>query len=150
MKKFITVLICVMIVFLSIVPHSNAKTYGVRSTNQGQDGDILIHNNTKNRGTWTDSSTFKGDKGNTGKQGLKGDQGIQGKQGKGLKSRQELQFEAVIKSWKRTELSVYSIHDFNNNITSGGVKIKHYFGKSWTEKELDKINKKLIKLERRN
>lgn len=92
----------------------------------------------------------KGDKGDTGKDGKKGDkgeQGIKGEDGKGLKNSTELQYEGVIKSWKRAEVSIYYIHDFNNDRDTVGAKVKHYWGKSWSEKELEKVNERLDRLE---
>jgi len=82
----------------------------------------------------------EGNDGEEGKEGEKGEQGLQGLQGKGLDDPLELQYEAVIKSWKRVDLSAYYIHDFNNDLNTIGVKIKHYWGKSWSERELEKVN----------
>lgn len=58
---------------------------GVTDTNNGSVGDILVHsgitNGANDRGTWKDSSTFKGDKGDTGDTGNTGSQGVQGDTG---------------------------------------------------------------------
>ena len=89
----------------------------------------------------------EGNDGEEGKEGEKGEQGLQGLQGKGLDDPLELQYEAVIKSWKRVDLSAYYIHDFNNDLNTIGVKIKHYWGKSWSERELEKVNVRLEALE---
>jgi len=86
----------------------------------------------------------QGEKGNTGEKGDKGEQGLKGE---GLKNSTEIQYEGVIKSWKRAEVSIYYIHDFNNDRDTVGTKIKHYWGKSWSEKELDKVNARLERLE---
>jgi len=89
----------------------------------------------------------EGDKGEEGKEGKEGKKGEQGIQGRGLENPLELQYEGVIKSWKRVDLSVYYIHDFKNELDTLGVKVKHYWGKSWSEREIEKVNARLDVLE---
>lgn len=88
--------------------------------------------------------------GEQGKEGEKGTTGAKGETGKGLKNRTEIQYEGVLKSWKRAELSVYGGYDFSNENTFVGAKVKHYWGKSWAETQLDEVNKRLDRLEASN
>ena len=118
--------------------------------NNGVDTDYIYTDELNGKDGTNGQDGKKGDKGDTGKDGKKGDkgeQGIKGEDGKGLKNSTELQYEGVIKSWKRAEVSVYYIHDFNNDRDTVGAKVKHYWGKSWAEKEIEKVNDRLNALE---
>lgn len=126
-------------------------------------------------GEWKDSSFLKGEKGDKGdkgdtgaagqqgeagkagengtngkdgKNGAKGNQGERGYEGKGLEDRYELEYEGVIKSWKRVEVSVSAGYDFNNEINIFRGKVKHYWGESWTEKQLRLTNERIDRLEK--
>lgn len=166
---FKKILFFFIFLFLIVSFSYGANDYGdVKDNNNGNKGDILInagetHGGKKNDvGTWVnvkDVPELKGEKGDRGEQGIQGKQGIRGKtgakgekgevglQGKGLKDRREFQYEEVIISEKRFEVSVYAIYDFNNQISTTGAKVKHYFGQSWTERQLEKVNVRLNKLE---
>ena len=166
--------ISILIIMFSLVICKSASAgYGsVLDNNNGNKGQVLINsgkdNGNSDVGTWTDSDFLKGDKGDQGEKGDigtagqdgtsgkdgtngedggKGDKGEQGIEGKGLKHPLELQYEAVIKSWKKVDLSVYYIRDFNNETDTLGVKVKHYWGKSWSERELERVNARLDALE---
>lgn len=140
---------------------------GVTDTNNGSAGDILIHSGethgANDRGTWTDSSSFKGEKGDAGQDGevgssgdqgnkgvagSKGKQGVRGATGKGLKDAYELQIEGVLKETKRTAWSLYFIHDFNNDINTVGAKVKVYIGQSYSDQVREELEKRLKKLEK--
>jgi len=68
--------------------------------------------------------------GNKGLDGTDGVDGINGVDGRGINNSTELQYEGVIISNKKAELSIYYINDFNNDRNTIGIKVKHYWGKS--------------------
>ena len=133
----------------------------VTDNNNGQVGDILIstgQNQGQNSvGTWTDSSTFKGEIGATGEQGLPGigidgkdglngkdglgKQGLRGYTGKGLKNKEEAQLEVRIADTKHTTFAVYGIYDFSNQISTVGAKCTIKLGKSYEEKLIEQLLK---------
>lgn len=147
---------------------------GVTDNNNGSAGNILIHSGTTNGandvGTWTDSSAFKGDKGDTGangqsgisgtdgasgkdgatgKGGVKGKQGKQGakgERGKGIKDAYELQLEGVIKETRKTATSIYYIRDFNNQRNTIGAKFKYYFGQSYADQVREDLQRQINEL----
>jgi len=87
-----------------------------------------------------------GDVGKEGKKGTKGDkgkQGIQGEQGKGLEDRYELIGEVRLFDTKRTTWSVYAGHDFNNDVNIIGAKCVVKIGRSYEERRLDELEKKI-------
>lgn len=90
-----------------------------------------------------------GQKGDTGLKGDTGDQGVQGEkgeQGKGLKDRHEAILEARVIDTKRTSVFVYGGHDFNNSNNIFGVKFTVKIGKSYTDKKIEELEKKLNSL----
>jgi len=92
----------------------------------------------------------QGEKGNTGdkgNEGKKGEQGIQGLPGKGLKDRIELIGEIRILDTKKTTWSVYAGQDVNNRASIVGAKVVFKLGSSYEQRELEKLNARLEKLE---
>lgn len=88
-----------------------------------------------------------GDKGDEGKTGKQGEQGPQGLQGKGLKDRIELIGEVRILDTKKTTWSVYAGQDVNNRASIVGAKVVFKLGSSYEQRELEKLNARLDKLE---
>lgn len=91
----------------------------------------------------------KGDTGATGKKGNKGDRGLrglQGERGKGLDDRYELMVEGRVLDTKRTTWSIYAGRDINNDVNIYGVKVTVKFGKSYEERELEKIKEEIRKI----
>ena len=88
-----------------------------------------------------------GDKGDTGSKGDKGQQGIQGERGKGLEDRVELIGEVRILDTKRTTWSIYAGRDINNGVGIYGAKVTVKLGRSYEERRLDALEKKLNLLE---
>lgn len=92
----------------------------------------------------------QGEKGNTGdegKTGKQGEQGIQGLPGKGLKDRIELIGEVRILDTKKTSWSVYAGQDVNNRASIVGAKVVFKLGSSYEQRELEKLQTRLDKLE---
>ena len=80
--------------------------------------------------------------GKNGKDGI-GKQGLRGYTGKGLKNRQEAQLEIRIVDTKNTSLAIYGIYDFNNQISTVGAKCTIKIGKSYLEKKIEELERKI-------
>lgn len=87
----------------------------------------------------------QGEKGDEGKKGDKGNRGLQGLRGKGLEDRYEAILEGRILDTRKTTWSIYAGNDFNNNVQIYGVKCTIKFGRSYEERRLDELEKKLKK-----
>lgn len=159
-KWLLAILIVVMFLILCLKNSYGAGVETIKDDNDGNQGWILINTGKQNGksdvGHWTDIKNvpeLKGDTGATGTQGIPGKQGIQGIQGeigKGLKNRQELQVEIIVKETKRTAWSFYYIYDTNNQINTIGAKCTIRLGKSYIEKKLEELEKRLEKNENFN
>lgn len=94
----------------------------------------------------------KGDKGDIGTQGEKGnkgdkgERGLQGVQGKGLKDQYKVGVEAVIAETARTSWRMYYNRDVNNNTNEFGVRVVVYIGKSYSQKQMEKLQTQLKQL----
>lgn len=87
-----------------------------------------------------------GAEGKQGKQGKQGNKGERGERGKGLKDSYELQLEGVLKETRKTATSVYYIRDFNNQHNTVGLKVKYYFGKSYSEQVREDLQRQIDEL----
>lgn len=116
---------------------------------QGVDGQNGEKGDTGATGAKGDNGQ-NGAKGDTGVKGDTGAQGLQGAQGKGLKDRYEGIVELRVVDTKNTTWSVYGGYDFNNDVNIVGGKVVVKIGKSYVEKEMEKLNKRLDALENSN
>jgi hypothetical protein len=85
----------------------------------------------------------KGDKGDRGKKGDRGLRGFKGEQGKGLEDRYEFITEARLLDTKKTTWSIYAGRDFNNDVNIVGAKCVIKFGKSYEERRIEELEKRI-------
>ena len=149
---------------------------GVTDNNNGNQGNILIHSGTTNGtndvGTWTDSSSFKGEKGNTGtigetgqtgttgeqgengssgekgnmgskgNMGNVGKQGVQGLQGKGLKDRVNLML-GIEHEGEKWIKGVHGGYDVNNQAGIMEIRFTRKIGESYTDRQIKYLQKQI-------
>lgn len=129
------------------------------NNNPPSSGYILIstgeNNGNSSVGTWVEPKTIpdlkgdKGEKGDPGPQGPqgpageKGEKGDRGEPGRGLRNRREAQLELQFLDTKHTTWSLYAIYDFNNNMNTVGFKCTIKTGKSYLEKRIEELEKRL-------
>lgn len=88
-----------------------------------------------------------GKEGTEGKQGQRGEKGDKGDTGKGLENRVELIGEVRVFDTRKWAGYVYGGVDIQNNTGITGIKVQYKMGKSYEEKRLDALEKKLNLLE---
>jgi len=166
----ITLILCDMA--YSAKPPKPPKAKNVSAIDNGTIGQLLVNEGNGNIAQWVNPSTeFKGDTGNQGVQGVKGtqgeqgikgnignqgikgnkgnrgDKGAKGATGKGLRDRYEVQLETRLIDTKKFALSNYYIYDTNNDNHCVGLKVTLKLGKSYEEKRIEDLEKKLDKLQ---
>ena len=85
----------------------------------------------------------KGEKGDTGKQGVKGDSGLQGIAGQGLKDQYIGSIGLRLWDCQRHSAEISYGYDFNNNNNIIEAKIVVKFGKSYLDRKLEELEKKI-------
>lgn len=160
MFKKISLVLVVLVLFSGV-----ALAGGVTDVNNGNKGDILVstgeNNGANSVGEWTDSSFLKGKDGLNGKNGIDGKtpvkgvdyndgqsiKGDTGASGKGLENRVEGIVEVRILDTKKTTWSIYGGCDFNNKVNIIGAKLTIKIGKSYIDKKIEQLEKRLNLLE---
>jgi len=84
-----------------------------------------------------------GKEGAEGKQGQRGEKGDKGDTGKGLENRVELIGEVRVFDTRKWAGYVYGGVDINNNTGITGIKVQYKMGKSYEEKRLDELERKI-------
>ena len=91
----------------------------------------------------TGSQGETGKEGTEGKQGQRGEKGEKGDIGKGLENRVELIGEVRVFDTRKWAGFVYGGADINNNTGIVGLKVQYKLGKSYEEKRLDELERKI-------
>ena len=89
---------------------------------------------------------INGEVGNNGIDGVNGTNGIDGangQDGKGLKNQYKAGVDFRVLDTRKTAWNIYYNSDFNNQIDEVGVKITIKLGKSYEERKIEELEKKL-------
>jgi hypothetical protein len=93
----------------------------------------------------------KGKNGKQGTRGIKGDKGnigSRGEVGRGLKDQYKAGVDFRVADTKNTAWDIYYNRDFNNESNEVGIRITIKLGKSYEQKEMEKLNAKIEKIEK--
>jgi len=114
--------------------------------NKGDKGDKGDQGNPGNNGQ-DGQNGEPGSNGEKGQDGKEGSQGVRGPEGQGLKDRTELLIGARVYEGRRWTTELHGGRDFNNEINIVEVRCTRRFGKSYTDKRIEKLESLLAAIE---